>query len=271
MVNPELIYNSLQPERHQNFEERVLLDSNRFTIALESLVNRKRCFLERDEWKTVPWALDPISKSSLHYLHDIMCDIPGLTEDADKLQQLELLERSTKRQRLSDDIISHLMQLYAWRLDIEQSDSHNWIVSPSLDVNSPFPMSVHYSSLAIAHGIVSYNAILLLLLKIGFETIGPSFKPYTTPQSASNQSLLHPPGTAPSAFAVATEICSSVEYHLECGDNAGAFFIIFPIRIAWQNFEIGSREKDWCESVMQRVAESGWDVGKSMMRNLNQD
>jgi hypothetical protein len=81
-------------------------------------------------------------------------------------------------------------------------------------------------------------------------------------------------------MAVATEICRSVEYHLDCGNSAGAFYLVFPLRLAWQTFEDGTREKKWCEAVMGRIADrSGWEVGrgltgnftKSGVRNIEED
>lgn len=269
------------PERHQNPDERAYLEGNRVTIALGSLLQRKRCFLERHEWKTVPWALDPDSKLHTLYLHDILCDIPGLTEDGEALKRAGLLpeQRKIRHELLSNNIVLHLQQLYDWRIKWDQLNpdacyetwsQEDYSQSPEIEVHSEplFPTVFHFTSLEQANEINSYNAVLLLLLRLGSQVIGSSFDTSyfssNAPPTCTN-SPLYPPGTAPSATAVATEICRSVEYHLNCDNSAGPFYMVFPLRVAWSNFEDGTREKKWCESVTGLIADcSGWEVGRGL-------
>ncbi|TVY71553.1 Uncharacterized protein LSUE1_G007601 [Lachnellula suecica] len=269
------------PERHQSPSDRDLLDGNRRIIALGCVVKRKRCFLEIEQWKTVPWAHEHNSKTSLNYLDDILCDIPGLLEDSDELERSELLpeQRVMDRRRLSDDINLHLQQLYAWREKWAQLNPEACNEVPSLEQTPPssdskrqseplFPAVFHYSSLTAANEITSYNAILLLLLRLARQVIGPSFRTsYSTTnlRPASTQSPLQPPGTA-NTLTAAKEICKSVKFHLNCGDSAGAFFMLFPLR--WQAFGDGTREKKCCEAVIGKIADkSGWEIGRGPKRD----
>ncbi|KAF5985557.1 endoglucanase EG-II [Fusarium coicis] len=64
---------------------KAILQINRSFISIGAMTNRKRTFLEQDEWKHIPWALQPMSKRIGDYLQDILCDIPGMMEDFDHL------------------------------------------------------------------------------------------------------------------------------------------------------------------------------------------
>jgi len=221
----------------------------------------------------------------LHYLHDILCDIPGLTEDAKVLHRpgLPPQQRKIAHTLLSNNIVLHLQQLYNWRTRWDQlnpsacyetnSREKHW-QSSKLDAQDEllFPTVLYYTCLETANEITTYNGTLLLLLKLGFQTIGPSFDTsYSSPSipPACTGSPLYPPGSALSAVAIATEICRSAEYHLNCGNSAGAFYLVFPLRVAWATFEDGTREKIWCESMMGIIADrSGWEVGRGLTGNF---
>lgn len=181
-------------------------------------------------------------------------------------------------QSLSRNIEAHLAELYAWRMSWEQANPHACHEVPNLSPqqNPLFPSILHFSDLSAANEITFYNSILLLLYQLGFQIIGPSSfnpnSPSLLPKSGTlpdqppilSSNPLCLPGHAPSAQAIATEICRSAEYHLlEEQGNAGAFFLLFPLRLAYQTFEDGAREKIWLEGLMTRVAElSGWEIGR---------
>ncbi|KAG4271764.1 hypothetical protein FPRO04_10711 [Fusarium proliferatum] len=62
-----------------------ILQINRSFISIGAMANRKRIFLEQDEWKHIPWALQPMSKTIGEFLQDILCGIPGMMEDLDNI------------------------------------------------------------------------------------------------------------------------------------------------------------------------------------------
>lgn len=269
------------PWRHQSLAERQILESSRMAIALECFVKRKRCFLEHPDWKIIPWALAPESKTPILLIHDILVDLPGLMEDAIALKRPILSPDHFfyQLQTLSSKLEAHLGELYTWRLDWELAnpDACYEVANPSKsEVQDPlFPTILYFTTLTAANEITTYNAILLLILKLGYDAIGSSFMtsalsiasaPLTISQPVVSSNPLYLPGNAPNPQAIATEICRSAEYHLlDDQRSGGAFFLLFPLRIAYQAFEEGAREKQWLEALMQRVADcSGWEIGRNI-------
>lgn len=143
---------------------------------------------------------------------------------------------------------------------------------PAFDEQSLFPTVLHYSSLTLANEITVYNAILLLFLRLGSQIIGPIFNTsilsFDLPVDLNYGPLL-PPGLAPSAQAVATEVCRSVEYHLQdVQSSAGAFFLLFPLKVAYLAFDPASREACWLKVVMSNIADmSGFEISRNLTEN----
>jgi hypothetical protein len=261
------------PSQHQNPAERELLNGNKITIALACLIKKKRCFLEHPDWKIIPWAPDPESKTSEIYLLDQLCDIPGLFEDATNLNLPDQDEeqRIADHQSLSRNILVHLRILYEWRFTWQQQnpDSCFEVKASSPDEQPLFPTALHYSTLPLANEIAIYNAILLLLLRLGSQIIGPTFDA-SIPSLHLPKELsyypLYPPGSAASSQAVATEICRSIEYYLlDAAGSAGAFFLLFPMSLAYRTFKPGSREARWLSEVMRNIADkSGFEISRNI-------
>lgn len=59
---------------------------SRMPIITKVLVLQRRTFLEQGQWKTIPWADEPGSKLSLHFIQDTFASIPGLLEDGNSMQ-----------------------------------------------------------------------------------------------------------------------------------------------------------------------------------------
>ena len=80
-------------------------------------MTRKRTFLERDEWKTMPWAEYPDTKTSMHYLQDMLCDLPGFCEDRLEIDAIAARGGDTtlKRRTLEMKLIVAFRQLVGWR------------------------------------------------------------------------------------------------------------------------------------------------------------
>ena len=248
---------------------------------------RKRCFLEQDIWKTVPWALDPESKTTAQYLHDIFCDMPGMLEDINTLGRLASSEdRSRLYMDLCEKTTSRLVQLYKWRWrwHVEFSGSC-WEVAASssntigVDKNSPSPFSsiLYFDSIRLASDITNYDAILLVLLwlhrvlRLPFspEVMLATQDPLLFESSESNSPLLLP-GRATGAEDVGREICRAVDYHLlENRHRAGAFYLFFPLRMAYFCFDANADEAIWIRRVLVTVSETGgWEIGRNMLQSL---
>lgn len=55
---------------------------------------------------------------------------------------------------------------------------------------------------------------------------------------------------------------------LDESNGAWAFFLLFPLRLAYQRFARGSRVSRWLEDVMERVTDSsGFEIGRSLGGN----
>jgi hypothetical protein len=198
-------------------------------------------------------------------------------EDAAALQNPNLTPDHylVLHQTLSNNIVAHLAELYAWRATWEEANPHACYEVPnptiSEDQEALFPTILHFPALMTANEVTTYNAILLLLHRLGFEIIGPSFNPNSLsllPISFQmpSKNPLYLPGHAPSPQAIATEICRSAEYHLlEKHSSAGSFFLLFPLRVAYQAFDDRTREKLWLQTIMERITKlSGLEIGKNM-------
>ncbi|KAF5690513.1 endoglucanase EG-II [Fusarium denticulatum] len=98
---------------------KAILQINRSFISIGAMANRKRTFLEQDEWKHIPWALQPMSKTIGDYLQDILCDIPGMMEDVDNLFDANSCPVSIKS-------ISQKLQAYFEKLNFLRI-SWNWV------------------------------------------------------------------------------------------------------------------------------------------------
>ena len=260
----------------QDPTERSMLEGNRVTIALECMVEKKRCFLEHSDWKTIPWATDPGSKTLNIALHDFLCDIPGLLEDETTLLNSDT-DSFQLHESLSQKTVLCLKDLYEWRVAWQQEHPNFCQEVPTSDKeeNPLFRTVLHYSDLPCANAIAVYNAILLLLLGLASRVIGPAFDP-SIPALHLTQHLnyhpLYPPDSAPRAEAIATEICRSVEYHLvNDKSNIAAFCLLFPLRIAYLAFEPRAREAKWLREVMTNLADvSGFEISRSLTTRTTQ-
>lgn len=236
-------------------------------------MNKRRCFLEHPDWKNIPWAKDPDSKTLNHYLHDILCDMPGLLEDTLNLENSEIISQDyiSRHEALSRNILIQLRTLYEWRVTWQEENSNLCYEIPASGARGQpiFHTVFHYSNLTSANGIAMYNAILLFLLRLGNRVIGTSFDPSIPALHLSNDTSydpLLPPGSVQNPRDAALEICRSVDYHLlDSAGNAGAFFLLFPLRLAYLTMDPGSREALWLINVMRQLADtSGFEISRNL-------
>lgn len=180
------------PEAFQNPEDRYLLEGNRVAIALECLIKRKRCFLSSPEWKSVSWEKEPGAKASMMILHDQLCNLPGLVEDAELLRNSQAAgeEWEANYNELASRVMECLRSLYRWRAKLEEGNSNPCIDIPtsSAEPEPLFPALLYFSSLQLANEITVYNAILPLLLRLGTQIIDRTSTPLSQPH-ASRASL----------------------------------------------------------------------------------
>ncbi|RFU33087.1 hypothetical protein B7463_g3219, partial [Scytalidium lignicola] len=260
------------PYQHQTGVGKHLLLTTRSSIALAHLVSNKRCFLEEYAWKVVPWAKDPESKSSVDYLIDILCDMPGIMEDLRLLQDTPVGSRNLSEIWISfgQRIKSSMECLYRWRVKWEEDFSNTYhpvgldrlraLKAGQLETY-PFETAIFFTEPGRASELSLYNSMLVLfhravakLPPVVLNTVVPiAFLPdtyYGGPYSA----VLLLPGQG-SVEEIVFEICRTVYYQLlSYPGTSGAFYLMFPLQVAYRNVDPKSRVAKWLSELISYVA-----------------
>jgi len=247
------------PYAHQSPAELKFLDTSRMAIVHKYIRERRHCFLEQEDWKTIPWELSPEPKSVITRLIDIIVDLPGLAEDCNTARSYgNPVDRTTAIfQSTYRGVLSHLRDLYEWRAEWELA-----FPAVSMEVESPistFDTILSYSTLEDANAIGLYNTAFLCLYQIGIGIVGAKFDAslpaFGLSWKTTNPALI-PAGQANGVDA-AIELCRSVEYHLlPHHASAGAFMLLFPMNLALASLPSDSEEADYCRDTFRRISVS---------------
>lgn len=246
------------PRRHCQRFELSILENMRVSIILKGIIDRKHIFLELKEWKTIPWTLYPEGRTMTTWVEDILCDIPGILEDFDSVFAPEIPPREYKLrcEKLKVDIELHLRLLFEWRAVWETKYPNCCYEQVPQATECPFPTVLHFYDLDVCNGLMLYDSMVLLLVEVGIQLADTGFDQTRIAQETTfvhTNLLLNPPGA--SLYDTAMEICRSVDYHLSPPhENAGAYFIIFPLRKARDELPIGSVEHEWVKLVRDVIA-----------------
>lgn len=260
------------PESHQSQIELLVFASIRHVLCSKGLVDRKKIFLEREEWKTVPWSLLPERKTMLEKITDVLCATPGLVQRLDEV----LLKKSMTEQynkaigEYKVDLYKCFRSAYEWRAAWEEMYPNvSYEATPTF--LSPFATCIRYQKLEFALGIAFYNAILLIITMAGVDIWGQSYDHCLAardlPYSTTNPSLLSP---GVSTRDSALEIIRSAEYHLTGPHaSAGAFYLVMPLKVAWDAMPKDTLERFWIEQVMIGISrESGFKFTTGVLKNF---
>ncbi|KAJ5684715.1 uncharacterized protein N7477_001060 [Penicillium maclennaniae] len=249
-----------------------LLPTLRSCISIGYIVERKRCFLDDLEWKTIPWAIKGIdSKEPISHLHDYLSDLPGFLEDMDRVVNWPAYEPGLDdfKAAYGGRVYATLEAVYTWRWDWEQKfPNATYLISPKdLDAevtlglpHSPFQSIIWFSNAYRATELITYNCIRLIATR-ALEISGISID---IPLSEVNSTdpLMPMQGTR---HDVAVETCRMMNYHLHVlRRSSGAFMLLFPLNVSYIHLE-GDNEgaKTWLEGVMAVVADMhGFEIGR---------
>ena len=241
------------PERHQEWPDHGYFTLLRPRIIFQSIVSRKRTFLEREEWRTIPWAKHPETKTMHQQLLDIAAPISGIQEDwrkakaiaEDRADLLQLCKRFIPRVR------NLFETLFRWRWQWE-ADHPNCVqelppdpvdtLSLDLDTHEPlFSTVYHFEDMTRANEINLYNTIFLILCHCSNIIHGrrnPAFTAQCIRDSIpegdlplKTNSLAFPQDCA-NFVQIADEIARTVDFccqerHL----SQGAFMLTIPLRM----------------------------------------
>jgi hypothetical protein len=216
-----------------------------------ALQERKRTFLEQPEWKTIPWAADPLGRSHANYLLDMLADVPGLLEDE---THLDPLKDPVGTDILRHLVLEHLYSLYEWRwafesrspgaiIEVDESPRDNEI---SGSANKFHRTRLQYTGFVPVNELSLYNAIQLFLLRILLDLVDGSSYPEVEnffaeanarrrAHTLSSPLLL--PGEANSLLQVAVEICRLFECQQQtfCEENRDSVLAwLMPMGLAYQ-------------------------------------
>ncbi|KAI4086816.1 MAG: hypothetical protein LQ344_007253 [Seirophora lacunosa] len=284
------------PHRHQAAEERMLLEAARPLILAKAVAEGKRCFLEKSDWVTVPWELEPGGKPLVEKLFDAGCPIPGLVEDRKKLSvQKQRLASATAKNNLQPQpdlsdayhsVASALAarceqcihQIRAWKneWDMQGKVSEVWSISSVPSAGSDYPyaelgLPLAFSDLKRASRYSMYNALLSTFLTIAYEArYEASTLSTDIISNAINESLILKPGLATprtdhdyllkQRHDCAIEICRSVPYHNLPGPDhqvSGIHSIMFPLMAAQQVVAPGGEVFRYIDRVFPRCDNFG--------------
>ncbi|KAK8215910.1 hypothetical protein IWZ01DRAFT_183241 [Phyllosticta capitalensis] len=229
------------PEQFKEQPYLAAFEAARDILISKALMERKRSFLEQEQWKTVPWERDPQKRSPSCRLLDILSVVPGLLEDEDSLENHP--DPQPLREALLAQTQDLLQELFKWRWEWEARNpnaAHAVEAANGVDGLAAIPDGLEtvlrYKKFVQANEICLYNAVLLWLLRFlgdlcPIEPIpGPD-----SPESDSTycstseeyaelaQKILYDtaptplllPGQARTLKQPALEICRSFEYLLE--------------------------------------------------------
>ncbi|KAE8327916.1 hypothetical protein BDV39DRAFT_204628 [Aspergillus sergii] len=256
------------PERFQQEPLRSAFESCRATLITIGLISKKRCFPDEEKWHSIPWAVEPSSKSPQNYLADILVTVPGMLEDDAVLRRQY---DSTARATLIDRLERQLIKLFEWRWNWEKLNQFSaWEEPVSLNPNRPaitgqniFESILCFSAFERATEIMLYNAVQMWLVGLLRELLpwnSPAIISSAARISASRAGTLGDtnftplilPGTSFSLREPAIEICRAVEYQcLNVQHSRGAaLFCLLPIGLAYGTLEQEPQYRDWIRSML---------------------
>ncbi|EWG53436.1 hypothetical protein FVEG_11866 [Fusarium verticillioides 7600] len=243
---------------------KTILQINRSFISIGAMANRKRTFLEQDEWKHIPWALQPMSKTIGDYLQDILCDIPGMMEDVDHIFSTNDCQVSANF--TSRKLQASFEQLNSLRISWSFMHPHScWrqkIVRESSEIyHGTLEQVLWFSDLERAVEFVYFNTTHLILHSIFRQLM-----------SLPDTCCVFDAGISPDViyfqepselmfwnhenrYRNAQAICQCVDYMLQNeGDASGAFNLLFPLKVAYNHLSGFPIMQKWVAGVMEKIS-----------------
>jgi hypothetical protein len=249
------------PQRFQVEPLRAAFESCRAMITTGMIVTHRRIFLEQEEWRTIPWALDQDSKTQQNHLGDIMVMIPGFLQDDDALSKESdpLLHKS-----LTVRVEAQLVKLYEWRWKWHMQNGVGvWEVAAT----DPRPMELdpahllHFVSFELSVDIMLYSAAHIWLLGLLFRLVPGEATVHivAAAMSAASRSRyvdpgtktpLHLPGSHVSLQKLAIEIGQIFEYQSVQSTKTASYWYLFPMGLAYSILEHDKHYRTWLRGLL---------------------
>ena len=240
------------PASFQDTKAQKMLRGNRLPIIMAALLDRRPCFLDSEDWRTVPWMQNTRTKLSGDSLFEIFASVPRIVAEMESLEDRPDADAT----QLYGAIVASMQELYRWRWDWERENPNVAVEVPStLEPQSLFSTQLHFSSVVYGHLISMYDATLLMFTQLLKRICGPAVDfQRTLPKAMDLPSRSNPmriPGLDPiDARATAREICKIIKFRMESVvTSAVAFGIFVPARMAWAILRDCPEEGEWITRV----------------------
>ncbi|KAF4953587.1 hypothetical protein FGADI_5923 [Fusarium gaditjirri] len=240
-----------------------ILQINRSFISIGAMANRKRTFLEQDEWKHIPWALQPMSKTIGNFLQDILCDIPGMMEDVDNLFDAQSCPVSANF--MTEKLQATFERLDSLRISWNFMHPHScWrqkMVCESSELyQDTLEQSICFSDLERAIDFVYFNTTHLILHSILGQLISLPNSCCVIDAGMSSENHFQEASylvfwNHDNRHRNAQAICQCVDYMLQNeGGASGAFNLLFPLKVAYNHLSGFPIMKQWVAGVMEKIS-----------------
>lgn len=242
------------PEKHQEWPEHGYFTLLRPRVVFQAIISRKRSFLEREEWKTVPWAKHPETKTPIQQLLDIAAHIPGIQEDW--IAAKAIATNRTNLLSLAQSFIPRvqvlLESIFRWRWAWEVNHPHVVTEVPvdpqsthviSLDDGKMlFPTVFFFTNMCRADEINLYNCFTIMLMHCSNICHGDR-NPVFVAQCVRNslpskqplpvkQNPLNLPNEYKDYSGIADESARTVDYCLQTRHiSQGVYSLMLPLRM----------------------------------------
>jgi hypothetical protein len=277
----------------ESFQRQPLLnafEATRSTLLVAFLVSRQRLFLESEQWRTVPWALDPSSKTPQSEVLDVMMSIPGILQDHAEAESAAQQDPGMY-EAILDKLQTQLIALYEWRwrwqadygdqvsVDRDTTSQPNGRAANILgSIGRTRELDrLRFSRFEAATEIMLYNAALMWLLTLCWklapltagslieycsEAAAPSpqsspgcFHSKISSPASSKQTVFDPlrrPGAAVTVRDPAVEICRAFEWLTRHHgmSREQTCLYLFPVGMAMSVLEKESAGREWIKRLL---------------------
>ncbi|KAF4468718.1 Transcriptional regulatory moc3 [Fusarium albosuccineum] len=259
------------------FQQQPLLnafEAARATLLAASLYGKQRLFLEEKRWQTLPFALNPASKTPQSQLLDILVAVPGILQDYAALQP-----PTNSCGDLLYKVESLLADLYRWRWAWQLRSGDQ----VELDGNNTFQLNgraaetlgsigtsrqygrLRFGKFVLATEIMLYNATLMWLLALlwKMDPVGACERIEASAVAAAPSGAgikyvsfepLRRPGASIAVRDPAMEICRTFEWvtRHHSRSKEAAFLYLFPMGMAMSVLEAEPEAKAWATSLLSK-------------------
>lgn len=266
------------PEAFQRQPLLNAFEAARATVLVTGLVGKQRLFFDDERWRTVPWALDPKSKTPQSEILDILVVVPGILQDHAAWEQSTAPDPASL-QEIIKRVEKQLVALYEWRWRWQSTSGHHVGVDeaekqppngPAFASLGPIGSSRKFGRLRFAKFVAAtelmlYNAALMWLLALLWKLdpfgAGPRIESCAvaaTPQGSEAWEIsfdpLRRPGSSLTVRDPAMEVCRSFEWvsrHHQRSKEP-TFLYLFPVGMAMNVLELEPEGKTWVKSLLDK-------------------